>query len=110
MKMFRRVTIGMVLAGVAGPALAASQDQQHLAQCKSELKRVYGEDSRVKLKSIKRSRNGNQMRIQAVIPDGENQMATCWIDGEGVANLQDQSGVALTVPAFDSADKVSQAE
>lgn len=108
MRMFRRVTIGMVLAGVAIPSLAANMDREHLTQCKSELKRVYGEDSRMKLKSIKRNRNGNQMKIQAVIPDGENHMTTCWVDRDGVINIVDQDGVALLTPEFDSSDKVTQ--
>lgn len=109
MKMFKRVTIGMVLAGVAVPSLAGSLDREHLAQCKSELKRVYGEDSRMKLKSIKRSRAGNQMRIQAVVPDGGSHMATCWVDSEGMTNMLDQEGVALVIPEFDSEDKLSAA-
>lgn len=109
MKMFKRVTIGMVLAGVAVPSLAGSLDREHLAQCKSELKRVYGEDSRMKLKSIKRSRGGNQMRIQAVVPDGGSHMSTCWVDSEGMTNMLDQEGVALVIPGFDSEDKLSAA-
>lgn len=48
MRIFKRVTIGMVLAGVAAPALASTIDRQGLTHCKSELKRVYGEDSRTK--------------------------------------------------------------
>ena len=108
MKMFRRITIGMVLAGVAAPGLAASVDREDLAQCKSQLKRVYGEETRMKLKSIKRSRNGNQMRIQTIVPGAKSEMVTCWVDQDGVANMQDHDGVALVFPEFDSADKVTQ--
>jgi hypothetical protein len=108
MKMFKRVTIGMVLAGVAIPAMATAPDSAHLAQCKSDLKRVYGEDTRLKLKSIKRSRNGNQMRIKAIVPDSGSHMTTCWVDHDGVTNMQDKNGVALVAPSFDSGDKVSQ--
>ena len=107
MKMFRRITIGMVLAGVAAPGLAASADREDLAQCKSELKRVYGEDTRLKLKSIRRTRTGNQMRIQTIIPDAGSEMVTCWVDQDGVANMQDHDGIALIVPEFDSMDKVT---
>ena len=107
MKMFRRVTIGMVLAGVAAPSMAASStDNEHLSLCKSELKRVYGEDTRLKLKSIKKKRGGNQMRIQSVV-DGLSSMSTCWIDREGGINLLDREGVAIDVPAFDGQEKVS---
>ena len=108
MKIFRRVTIGMVLAGVALPSMAGSADREHLAQCKSELRKVYGEDTRMKLKSIKRSRNGNQMQILAVGGDGGSEMTTCWVDGDGFANMRDHEGVALSVPAYDVGDKLSQ--
>ncbi|MFT4824241.1 MAG: hypothetical protein ACJAUG_002221 [Halioglobus sp.] len=107
MKMFRRVTIGMVLAGVAAPSMAASStDNDHLALCKSELKRIYGEDTRLKLKSIKKQRGGNQMRIQSVV-DGLSAMSTCWIDREGGINLLDHEGVAIEVPAYDDTEKVT---
>jgi hypothetical protein len=108
MKMFRRITIGMVLAGVALPSMAGSMDREHLAQCKSELKKVYGDDTRLKLKSIKRSRAGNQMRIQAVGSEGGSEMTTCWVDSEGMTNLQDRDGLALTAPDYDASDKVTQ--
>ena len=107
MKMFRRITIGMVLAGVAGPGLAATANQDDLAQCKSELKRVYGEDTRLKLKSIKKKRDGNQMRIQA-IGGGASHMATCWVDREGVTNMIDKDGVALIAPEFEGGNQVTQ--
>jgi hypothetical protein len=108
MKMFRRVTIGMVLAGVALPSMAGSSDNENLTQCKAELRKIYGEDARLKLKSIKRSRSGNQMRIQAVGTQGGSEMTTCWIDGEGVANMRDQDGMALTAPEYDASDKLTQ--
>jgi hypothetical protein len=53
MRIFKRVTIGMVLAGVAAPALASTIDRQGLTHCKSELKRVYGENSRTKTQTSK---------------------------------------------------------
>ena len=108
MKMFRRVTIGMVLAGVALPSAAGNMDREHLTLCKAELKRVYGEDTRTKLKSIKRKSTGNQMRIQAIKPEGGSEMTTCWVDGEGLTNLRDKEGVVLAAPEYDNADKVSQ--
>ncbi|MEH6583425.1 MAG: hypothetical protein V7754_15920 [Halioglobus sp.] len=107
MKMFRRVTIGMVLAGVAGPAMATTVDRDHLAQCKSALKSVYGDESRMKLKSIRRSRKGDQMRIQAIEQGGESHITTCWVDRDGEANVLDQDGVALVEPVPDTQNRVS---
>jgi len=106
MKMFRRVTIGMVLAGVAAPSMAANANSQHLAQCKSELKRVYGEDTRSKLKSLKRKRSGNHMQIQSVV-DGVRSLSTCWVDREGDINLLDREGVAIDVPAGRAAQNIT---
>ena len=108
MKMFRRVTIGMVLAGVALPSMAGSQDNEHLTQCKAELKKVYGEDTRLKLKSIKRSRAGNQMRIKAIGSEGDSELTTCWVDSAGVVNLQDHDGLALTSPGDVTSDQLTQ--
>lgn len=109
MRMFRRVTIGMVLAGVAAPGYAATVDREHLAQCKSDLKGVYGDDTRLKLKSIKRKHRsqGDHMRIQAVSADGERHYPTCWVDSEGATHMVDSDGVALAAPEFDSAEKLS---
>ena len=103
MKMFRRITIGMVLAGVAGPSMAAGAD---LALCKSELKNIYGEDTRLKLKSIKKQSSGNKMRIQSIV-EGGSYMATCWVDKEGDINVLDKEGVALEAPEYDAEGKVS---
>jgi hypothetical protein len=97
MRIFRRITIGMVLAGVAGPAMAGAVDRENLAQCKNSLKHIYGEDSRLKLKSIKRHRDGKQMLIQAISGDGEKQMTTCWVDDEGTTRMIDKNGTPLEV-------------
>ena len=106
MKMFRRVTIGMVLAGVAGPSMAAGADREDLSLCKSELKKIYGEDTRLKLKSIKKQSSGNRMRIQSIVESG-SYMATCWVDKEGDINVLDKEGVALKAPEDNADNTVS---
>lgn len=107
MKMFRRITIGMVLAGVASPSFAGSVDREDLAQCKAALKKVYGEESRMKLKSLKRQRGGDHMRIQAITNSGEDYINNCWVDDEGGVNLEDSQGMALVAPEYDVTDKVT---
>ena len=107
MKTFTSFAVSMVLASAAVPSIAGTHDRENLAQCKSELRKVFGDNSTMKLKSIKRSRNGAQMRIKTVPKGGESQMVTCWIDSEGVANMIDKEGVALAVPQYDAGDKVS---
>jgi hypothetical protein len=104
MRSFRRITIGMVLAGVAGPAMSATVDRENLALCKNGLKQIYGEDSRLKLKSIKQHRKGKQMRIQAVSADGEKQMTTCWVDDQGALRITDKNGAPLEASALASAE------
>jgi len=102
----------MVLAGVAAPSFASDINREHLSQCKSELKKVYGEESRLKLKSIQRKRNsqGDHLRIQAVA-DGESYMTTCWVDREGRAHVMDKTGVALNQAVeYEGGDQVSLAE
>ena len=107
MKTFTSFAVSMVLASAAVPAIAGTHDREDLAQCKSELRKVFGDNSTMKLKSIKRSRNGAQMRIKTVPADGESRMVTCWVDSEGLANMVDKEGIALVVPQYDNSDKVS---
>ncbi len=109
MKMFRRVTIGMVLAGVAAPSLAASNDREDLALCKSDLKKIYGEDTRMKLKSLRKKSGGTQMRIQSFV-DGESYIANCFVNRDGETNLQDSKGVALEAAQYDPAGKVTSTQ
>ncbi|MEH6590197.1 MAG: hypothetical protein V7746_08080 [Halioglobus sp.] len=104
MRIFRRITIGMVLAGVAAPAMAGSVDRENLALCKNGLKNIYGEDSRLKLKSIKQHRKGKQMKIQAISTDGEKQMTTCWVDGEGATRIIDANGAPLETSTLAKAE------
>ena len=107
MKTFTSFAVSMVLASAAVPSIAGTHDRENLAQCKSELRKVFGDNSTMKLKSIKRSRSGAQMRIKTIPTGGESQMVTCWIDSEGEANMIDKEGVALVVPQYDNSDKVS---
>ena len=107
MKTFTSFAVSMVLASAAVPSIAGTHDRENLAQCKSELRKVFGDNSTMKLKSIKRSRGSAQMRIKTIPAGGESQMVTCWVDNNGVANMIDKEGVALVVPQYDAGDKVS---
>ena len=107
MKTLAIATLGLVLAGTSISASAGSQDREHLTQCKNAVMRVFGEDTDVKLKGIKRVRGGVHMRIRAVPAEGEGQMLTCWVDKSGITNIHDSAGVAMNIPAYDTSDKVS---
>ncbi len=107
MKTFTSFAVSMVLASAALPAMAGSQDRENLAQCKSELRKVFGDNTVLKLKSIKRSRNGAQMRIKTIPSGEESQMVSCWVDNEGITNMVDKEGVAISMPQYEAQDKVS---
>jgi len=84
MKTFTSFAVSMVLASAALPTMAGTHDRENLAQCKSELRKVFGDTTVLKLKSIKRSRGGAHMRIKTIPSGGESQMISCWIDNEGM--------------------------
>lgn len=107
MKTFTSFAVSMVLASAALPAMAGTHDRENLAQCKSELRKVFGDNTTMKLKSIKRSRGGAHMRIKTIPVGGESQMVTCWVDSEGMTNMVDKEGVAVVSPIYDDGDKVS---
>lgn len=107
MKKVTVTLVGVVMAGLAVSAMAAKQDRAHLAQCKADIQAVYGEETRTKLKGVKNGRSGTSMRIQTIPAAGESMVLTCTVDRDGVSNLMNSEGVALTVPAYDPADKVS---
>ncbi len=107
MKTFTSFAVSMVLASAALPSMAGTHDRENLAQCKSELRKVFGDNTTMKLKSIKRSRDGAQMRIKTIPSGSESQMVTCWVDSEGSTNMIDKEGVALAAPDYEAGDKVS---
>jgi hypothetical protein len=108
MKILAIATLGLVLTGASASTMAATLDRQHLAQCKSDIYSLFGDDTRMKLQGVKRSRVGAQMRIHAVPTDGESQLVTCWVDKEGNTNINDREGVAMVIPAYgEGADTVS---
>ncbi len=100
-------TLGLALVGSAAVANAGS-DRDDLALCKHELKKVYGQETRVKLKGIKRSSEGNKLRLVALPGDGDSHRATCWVDREGMINATDRDGADLLAGvSSNSADEVS---
>ena len=107
MKTFTSFAVSMVLASAALPALAGTHDRENLAQCKSELRKVFGDNTTMKLKSIKRSRDGAHMRIKTIPVGSDSRMVTCWVDNEGMTNMVDKEGVALVAPTYEDGDKVS---
>ncbi len=100
MKMLAIAALGLVLTGASASTMAAKQDRQNLAQCKSDIASVFGDDTRMKSQGVKRSRVGAKMKIHARPTDGESQLVICWIDKEGNTNLHDREGVAMAIPAY----------
>jgi len=107
MKTFTSFAVSMVLASAALPAMAGQKDNENLTQCKSELRKVFGENTRLNLKSMKRSSGSIHMRILARPAGSESQMVTCWVDSSGLTNVVDKEGVALIAPMMEAGEKVS---
>ena len=93
------------LAVLGAPAQAGQEAQ--LAQCKAALASVYGEDARVKLRSISRGREG-KMRLKVVPAAADSLVANCWIGADGTVRLEDRDGMAITAPGSQAAEAVSQ--
>ena len=51
--------------------------------------------------------SASTMRIKTIPAEGESLLVSCLVDREGGITLTDSEGVALTAPAYDTADKVS---
>ena len=107
MKKVAITMVGVLMAGMAVSAMASKQDRENLAQCTDSIEALYGEDARTKLKGVKNSRSGSTMRIKTIPAEGESLLVSCLVDREGGVTLTDSDGVALTDPAYDTADKVS---
>ena len=111
MKTLAIATLGLILTGASASSIAAKLDTQGLAQCKADISRVFGENTRMKLKGVKRSRVGAQMRIHAVPQEGESELLTCWVDKEGNTNITDREGIAIVIPVYgEGAETVSLSE
>ena len=107
MKKLMVTVIGVVFAGSAVTAMASKSDKEQLSQCSANIEAVFGEETRTKLKGIKRGRSGNTLKIQTIPAGAEGQTVKCWVDREGEVTLLDSEGVAITTPSYNTADKVS---
>lgn len=107
MKKLMVTVMGVVLAGSAVTAMASKSDKEQLSQCTANIETVFGEETRTKLKGIKRGRSGNTLKIQAIPAGGEGQTVKCWVDKEGEVTLMDSEGVAIAAPTYETSDKVS---
>lgn len=105
-------TFGIILATGAVSAFAAKQDRENLTQCKADIVSYYGESTRTRLRSIKRSAGETHLRMMVNPKDGENTVVVCSISNDGASSLATGDGVALTAPvAQDNAEqKVSMAK
>ncbi len=108
MKNLVATTLGVVLAAGAVSAFAGSQDRENLTQCKADVKSFYGEDTRMRLRSIKRSSGQSHLRLMVTPQGGDNTLVVCSVTRDGVSTLADRDGVALAAPVQE--EKVSLAE
>ncbi len=108
MKKLIATTLGVVLAAGAVSAFAGSQDRENLAQCKADVKAFYGDDTRIRLRSIKHSSGDAHMRLMVTPKGGDNTLVVCSVTRDGASSLADRDGVALAASAQEQ--KVSFAD
>ncbi len=99
-KVITAMVMGAVLAG-SGAALAADGRQQ-LAECKEQLTVIYGEDARVRLRSMGVGRNAS-LNLSVHVPGEASVRVTCRRGADGQLELMDRDGVALRSPLEDGA-------
>ncbi len=90
------VIFGAALMG-SGLASGASDQNQHLAECREQLETIYGEDTRVRLRGRGVSRD--LVLNFSVYPEGQGQLrVSCKRTRDGTLELSDRQGVALVPP------------
>lgn len=97
--------VGVLLAGGAVSALAASDDRAQFADCKELVQAHFGEEARTKLRSIRNRADGTHMRLSVRPGDGSRQAVVCSLSDDGLS-LSTRDGVAL-IPATEAAEKVT---
>ena len=88
-------TLGIILATGAVSALAGKEDRENLAQCKADIGALYGDNTRMRLRSIKRGAAATQLRLMVTPRDAGNLVVVCSVDREGTVHLADRDGIAL---------------
>ncbi|MFT4767355.1 MAG: hypothetical protein ACI8RN_000481 [Glaciecola sp.] len=91
-------TIGIVLAAGAVSAFAGKADRESLAQCTADIESYYGDSTRTRLRSIKRSSGETHLRLMVNPKDGENTVVVCSVGNDGSSSLANGDGVALITP------------
>ncbi len=107
MKKVLATTLGVILATGAVSALAGKQDRESLEHCKADISAVYGDNTRVRLRSIKRGESLTEMRMMVTPRGAGNQVVVCAVSADGSTQLSDRDGVAIL--AAEAADTVSLA-
>ena len=108
MKKMIATTLGVVLAAGAVSAFAGKDDRENLAQCKADVKAYYGDQTRMRLRSIKQRSGESHLTMMVTPKGGNNTVVVCAVDRDGMSSLATRDGVALT-PVADE-QKVSLAE
>ncbi|MEM7691061.1 MAG: hypothetical protein AAF194_01265 [Pseudomonadota bacterium] len=95
MKKLIATVLGVALSAGAVSAFASKEDRQNLTQCKADVESYYGDKTRVRLRSIKRSAGETHLRLMVNPKGGENTVVVCSVARDGATSLADREGVAL---------------
>lgn len=99
MKKILATTLGVLLATAAVSAFADKVDRENLAQCKTDIKTHFGEGTRSRLRSIKRTDGEAHMRLMVKPGGGKNRLIVCSVSGDSSAVLTDKEGLSLVAPS-----------
>lgn len=106
MKSYMTRVLGVIVAMGALQVSAGNLDRAQLADCKTALSGIYGDEYQFRLKSVRGGRH-QKLMIKTIPAEGRGATVTCWRDAAGELRLTDRDGVAL-VPSYETTDKVSQ--
>lgn len=95
MKRIIATTLGVILTTATLSAFAAKQDRESLAQCKADITSHFGDGTRTRLRSIKRTVGETHLRIMVRQAAGNNALIVCSVSKDGVSSLADRDGIAL---------------
>ena len=102
-KVMASVVLGVALAG-SGMAQAGDERKQ-LAECKAELAAIYGDETRVRLRSMGGGRD-RPLNLSVHVPGEEQVRVVCKRGADGELQLMDRDGVAL-LPASTDNSKIT---
>jgi hypothetical protein len=100
MRTLTTLALTMTLTGGAFSVQAATQAEQDLAVCMTELHAHYGEDVELNLVDRRRNQSGTKMRVAAKLDADNSYFATCWVAKNDVLNADNKDRGSLLAVTY----------